>query len=241
MILQLQLIFHEIFLRHINTVHILRKQQLALSTKDFKARGYKVKRCEDCLIPEKKCICAQRPSINSDSAFCMVMYKSEYYKPTNTGKLIADVIPDNYAFRWDRVLPDPALIALLENSKYAPILVFPQQYAAAERCIDSPKDLVYVQQGRTPLFVMLDGTWREASKMFKSPCFATLPVLGIQPEKASSYQLREAAHAHQLCTAEVAIEVLKMADDNLAADALGEYFYQFKKAYIAGKAHLTLI
>ncbi|MFT4809770.1 MAG: DTW domain-containing protein YfiP, partial [Paraglaciecola sp.] len=100
MILQLQLIFHEIFLRHINTVHILRKQQLALSTKDFKARGYKVKRCEDCLIPEKKCICAQRPSINSDSAFCMVMYKSEYYKPTNTGKLIADVIPDNYAFRW---------------------------------------------------------------------------------------------------------------------------------------------
>jgi DTW domain-containing protein YfiP len=241
MILQLQLIFHEIFLRHINTVHILRKQQLALSTKNFKARGYKVKRCEDCLIPEKKCICAQRPSISSDSAFCMVMYKSEYYKPTNTGKLIADVIPDNYAFRWDRVAPDPALIALLENPKYAPILVFPQQYAAAERCIDSPKDLVDIQQGKTPLFVMLDGTWREASKMFKSPCFATLPVLGIQPEKASSYQLREAAHVHQLCTAEVAIEVLKMADDNFAADALGEYFYQFKKAYIAGKAHLTLI
>jgi DTW domain-containing protein YfiP len=229
------------FLAHINTVHILRKQQLALSTKEFKARGYKVKRCEDCLIPEKKCICAQRPLINSDSAFCMVMYKSEYYKPTNTGKLIADVIPDNYAFKWDRVAPDPALIALLENPKYAPILVFPQQYAAAERCIDSPKDLVDIQQGKTPLFVMLDGTWREASKMFKSPCFATLPVLGIQPVKASSYQLREAAHVHQLCTVEVAIEVLKMADDNLAADALGEYFYQFKKAYIAGKAHLTLI
>jgi DTW domain-containing protein YfiP len=88
---------------------------------------------------------------------------------------------------------------------------------------------------------MLDGTWREASKMFKSPSFATLPVLGIQPEKASTYQLREAAHEHQLCTAEVAIEILKMADDNHAADALAEYFYQFRKAYIAGKGHLTLI
>jgi DTW domain-containing protein YfiP len=88
---------------------------------------------------------------------------------------------------------------------------------------------------------MLDGTWREASKMFKSPSFDTLPVLGIQPEKASTYQLREAAHTHQLCTAEVAVEVLKMAGDSLAADALGEYFHQFKKAYIAGKAHLTLI
>jgi DTW domain-containing protein YfiP len=228
-------------LAHINTVHILRKQQLALSTKEFKARGYKVKRCEHCLIPEKKCICAQRPSIFSHSAFCMVMYKSEYYKPTNTGKLIADVIPDNYAFKWNRVDPDPALIELLKNPKYAPILVFPQQYAEAERCINTPEDLVTIQQGKTPLFVMLDGTWREASKMFKSPSFSHLPVLGIQPEKASSYQLREAAHEHQLCTAEVAIEVLKMTNDNLASEALKEYFHQFKKAYIAGKAHLTLI
>ena len=241
MIFHNPLYFEEIFLLHINTVHILRKQQLALSTKEFKARGYKVKRCEACLIPEKKCICAQRPSINSHSAFCMVMYKNEYYKPTNTGKLIADVIPDNYAYRWDRVAPDPALIALLNNPKYVPILVFPQQYAEAERCIATPKDLVDIQQGKTPLFVMLDGTWREASKMFKSPSFANLPVLGIQPQKSSTYQLREAAHAHQLCTAEVAIEVLKMADDNQAAEALGKYFHQFKKAYIAGKAHLTLI
>lgn len=241
MILQIQFYFNEILLPHINTVHILRKQQLALSTKEFKARGYKVKRCEFCLIPEKKCICAQRPTINSHCAFCLVMYKNEYYKPTNTGKLIADVIPDNYAFRWDRVTPDQALIELLNNPKYTPILVFPQQYAEAERCIDSPKDLVGIQQGKTPLFVMLDGTWREASKMFKSPSFAKLPVLGIQPEKASSYQLREAAHEHQLCTAEVAIEVLKMAEDNQGAEALAEYFHQFKKAYIAGKAHLTLI
>ena len=241
MIFHNPLYFEEIFLLHINTVHILRKQQLALSTKEFKARGYKVKRCEACLIPEKKCICAQRPSINSHSAFCMVMYKNEYYKPTNTGKLIADVIPDNYAYRWDRVAPDPALIALLNNPKYVPILVFPQQYAEAERCIATPKDLVDIQQGKTPLFVMLDGTWREASKMFKSPSFANLPVLSIQPQKSSTYQLREAAHAHQLCTAEVAIEVLKMADDNQAAEALGKYFHQFKKAYIAGKAHLTLI
>jgi DTW domain-containing protein YfiP len=241
MILQDQLFIHGFFLLHLNSVNILRQQQLALSTKEFKARGYKVKRCEQCLIPEKKCICAQRPAISSHSAFCLVMYKNEYYKPTNTGKLIADVIPDNYAFRWDRVAPDPALIELLKNPKYAPILVFPQQYCEAQRCIDSPKDLVAIQQGKTPLFVMLDGTWREASKMFKSPSFATLPVLGIQPKKASSYQLREAAHIHQLCTAEVAIEVLKMADDIHAAQALGEYFHQFKKAYIAGKAHLTLI
>ena len=224
----------------INSVYILRQKQLLLSTKAFKARGYKVKRCEVCLIPQNKCICSQRPSITSNSAFCLLMYKNEYYKPSNTGKLIADVIPDNHAFRWDRVAPDPILIALLANPKYQAILIFPQQYAEASRCINTPKDLPSIRQGKIPLFVMLDGTWREASKMFKSPSLANLPVLGIQPNQGSSYQLREAAHEHQLCTAEVAIEILKMVDDNTAADALANYFHAFKKAYIAGKAHLTL-
>ena len=76
MILQFRLSVNGIYLPHINAVKILRTKQLALSTKEFKARGYKVKRCEQCLIPEKKCICAQRPAISSHSAFCLVMYKN---------------------------------------------------------------------------------------------------------------------------------------------------------------------
>ena len=147
---------------------------------------------------------------------------------------------DNHAFVWDRTQPDPALLALLTDPRYAPIVVFPQQYAEAERCIASPADVLAVQQGKIPLFVMLDGTWREAKKMFKSPYLASLPVLGIQPEQASSYVLREAAHLHQLCTAEVAIEILRLADDNDAALALQQYFELFRRSYIVGKPHLSL-
>jgi hypothetical protein len=86
---------------------------------------------------------------------------------------------------------------------------------------------------------MLDGTWREAKKMFKSPYLATMPVLGIQPEQASRYQLREAAHLHQLCTAEVAIEVLALAGEAGSASKLADYFLQFRRAYMLGKPHLT--
>ncbi|MGS2721569.1 tRNA-uridine aminocarboxypropyltransferase [Paraglaciecola aestuariivivens] len=213
---------------------------MALSTREFRARGFKVKRCEACLIPQTSCICAYKPKIQSHCAFCLVMYKNEYYKPSNTGRIIADVIPDNYAFKWDRVSPDDSLLALLANPKYAPILVFPQQYAEPSRCIDTPQALTTVQQGVIPLFVMLDGTWREAKKMFKSPAFSSLPVLGIQPQQASRYQLREAAHSHQLCTAEVAIEILKLAKDPNAAVALEQYFDKFRAAYIVGKPHLAI-
>jgi DTW domain-containing protein len=225
---------------HINSVLLLRRRELANATRVFNARGSKVKRCELCLLPQTDCICHARPTVESHSAFCFIMYTGECYKPSNTGRIIADVITDNHAYVWDRTRPDAAMLALLSDPAYAPIVVFPQQYAEAERCIDSPQQLMAIQQGKTPLFVMLDGTWREAKKMFKSLYLANFPVLGIQPLQASTYALREAAHLHQLCTAEVAIEILKLAQDDAAADALQQYFDTFRRAYIAGKPHLTL-
>lgn len=90
------------------------------------------------------------------------------------------------------------------------------------------------------MFILLDGTWREAKKMFsKSPYLNQFPVLGIQPTQASNYQLREAAHLHQLCTAEVMIEVLKVDGDEAAATQLADYFHTFRKHYMAGKPHLN--
>ncbi|MBU2279779.1 MAG: DTW domain-containing protein, partial [Gammaproteobacteria bacterium] len=96
------------------------------------------------------------------------------------------------------------------------------------------------ENSKIPLFILLDGTWREAKKMFsKSPYLDQFPVLGIQPEQGSSYQLREAAHLHQLCTAEVVIDVLKVANDHAAASALATYFHTFRKHYMIGKPHLN--
>lgn len=144
---------------HINSVMALRERELQKTFRVFNARGSRVIRCPLCLLPVPDCICAAKPKASSRSAFCFVMYKGEAYKPTNTGRLIADVAPENFAFVWDRTMPDPELLALLKNPKYAPIVVFPQQYAAAERCINEVKT-----GDKIPLFVMLDGTWREAKR-----------------------------------------------------------------------------
>ena len=225
---------------HCNSVMALRARELLKTRKPFAARGSKVKRCPACLLPLTGCICASRPAPLAGSAFCFIMYYGEAFKPTNTGRLIADVMQDNHAFVWDRTRPDPALLAVLTDARYAPILIFPHQYAAPERCIHSPGEATGVQAGKTPLYVMLDGTWRQAKKMFNSPCLASLPVLGIDPENASSYQLREAAHKHQLCTAEVAAMILALGGETMAALALADYFEVFRRNYIAGKPHMVL-
>lgn len=218
----------------------LRARELAKTRKPFMARGSKVKRCPSCLLPRTGCICAARPRPLEGSAFCFIMYFGEAFKPTNTGRLVADVVRNSHAFLWDRTQPDPAMLALLKDPRYAPILVFPRQYALPQRWIDRPGDVIDSGSGRMPLYVMLDGTWREAKKMFRSEYLANLPVLGLEPETRSTYQLREAVHLHQLCTAEVAAQVLALGGDQAAADALTNYFAVFRRNYIAGKPHMVL-
>ena len=190
-------------------------------------------RCESCLLPLNSCVCDARPEPVARSAFLLLMYEGEYYKPSNTGRLVADITRENFAFLWNRTQPDEALLALLAEPRYQPIIVFPHQYARPERCVSGIVDVA----GRIPLFVMLDGTWREAKKMFsKSPYLDKFPVLGIEPEKLSAYALREAAHSYHLCTAEVAAEVLRLANDEEAASELYQYFEEFRTRYLSGKS-----
>ena len=95
---------------------------------------------------------------------------------------------------------------------------------------------VQTQPNKRPLFIFLDGTWREAKKMIrKSPYLDSLPVLSITAEKLSDYRLRVAPHAHQLGTAEVAIMVLALAGETDAATKLEQHFMKFRDAYLLGK------
>ncbi len=220
---------------HHNSVLALRSRELLRCVRPFRARGSKVIRCQACLLPAAHCLCAHKPDPLSDCAFCFVMYTGEAFKPSNTGRLIADVARDNHAFVWDRTRPDPALLQLLADPQYSPVVVFPSHYAEGQRCIEHPSQAPGTAEGRRPLYIMLDGTWREARKMFRSPCLQHLPVLGLQPSAASAYRLREASHPHQLCTAEVGVALLTLAGDEPAATALQTYFTTFRRLYIAGK------
>lgn len=225
-----------------NSVTRLRQQERSQSRRAFLARGGRVERCESCLLRRPLCICHTRPAAAGNVAVCLLYYKGEVFKPSNSGRLVADVLSDNHAFLWSRTEPSNVLLNLLENPAYAPVIVFPHQYAAAERCLDSEEKLDtfrgrLAQRNQKPLIILLDGTWREARKMFRCDWLSHLPVLGISPESPSSYQLREASRSHQLGTAEVAIEILRLLGDEERSVALGEYFRIFRTHYLAGKTN----
>ncbi|ASM51218.1 yfiP [Pseudoalteromonas espejiana DSM 9414] len=215
-----------------NSVLALRAQQISESRREFNARGGKMDRCEQCLIAKHYCICEGVEYAQCDAAVCLLMYHNESFKPSNTGRLIAQIVPDNHAFRWDRTDPDPALLELINDSQYQPMVIFPQEDVQEGRAVTE----VNIEHGKKPLFIFLDGTWREAKKMIrKSPYLDNLPVLSITADKLSDYRLRVAPHAYQLGTAEVGIMVLALAGEQDAASKLEQHFIKFRDAYLLGK------
>ena len=216
----------------------LRAARLARSVKPFLARGGpKGLRCEGCRLLTSHCLCAWRAVVPTRAAMCLLMADIEPLKPSNTGWLIADVVPDTFAFAWTRTEVDPALLALLNDPQWQPYVVFPGEFADPQRVVHD----VATQSAQRPLFILLDGTWDEARKMFrKSPYLQRFPVLSLQPDHLSRYRLRRAQSEAHLCTAEVGALCLGLAQDVRAAETLNAYLDVFTDHYLKAKQQLPV-
>lgn len=205
--------------------------------REFKARGSFVARCPGCQLPELNCLCPYAVRAESEARVWLLTHPMEHHKPTNTGRLIRDVLPDTELFTWYRTAPDERLLALLEDPRYAPFVIFPDdQPDYAERVVGIDAVVEAKAAGRTPVYVLLDGTWRQARRIFrKSPYLDRLPVLPLHSERLTRYRLRKPASAAHLCTAEVAAELLRQGGDEPAAQALDDYFDAFNASYSASR------
>ncbi|MDP2768848.1 MAG: tRNA-uridine aminocarboxypropyltransferase [Giesbergeria sp.] len=220
----------------------LRTARLARSAKPFLARGGpKGARCPGCRLVPSHCLCALHPLVPTRAGVCLLMADIEPLKPSNTGWLIADVVPDTFAFGWARTEVDPALLALLADPQWQPFVVFPGEFVAPERVVHAlavPQAGYEPEQPR-PLFILLDATWPEARKMFrKSPYLDRFPVLSLAPDDISRYQLRRSRRDDHFCTSEVAALCLNLAGEPHAAQVLEAYLDVFTDHYLLAKHQL---
>jgi len=224
-----------------HAVSLLRAERLARSTKPFLARGgFKRERCEGCRLLPSHCLCALRPAVPTRAGVCLLMADIEPLKPSNTGWLVADVVADTFAFGWARTQTDPALLALLRDPQWQAYVVFPGEYAAPQRVVQAlpPCDPA---TGPRPLFILLDGTWSEARKIFgRSPYLDHLPVLSLALEQASRYRLRRSRRDDHFCTSEVAALCLALAGERQAAQTLTTYLDVFTHHYLQARNQLPV-
>lgn len=183
-------------------------------------------------------MCELRPCVSTRAGVCLLMADTEALKPSNTGWLVADVVPDTFAFGWTRTEVDPALLTLLADPQWQAYVVFPGEGLAEGRVITSTllADSSEPKGGKRPLFVLLDATWPEARKMFrKSPYLEHLPVLSLQSEQLSNYRLRRSRRDDHFCTSEVAALCMALAGETHAAETLAAYLDVFTHHYLQAK------
>lgn len=218
-----------------NTPHAvarLRATRLAASSKPYVARGAGSVRCMGCRLIASHCICTLRPRLPVNAGVCLLMGDIEALKPSNTGWLVADVVPDTFAFTWARTAVAPALLALLADPQWQPYVVFPGEFVPPQRVVTSLPETGTT--AKRPLFVLLDGTWSEARKMFrKSPYLDAFPVLSLNPGLSSNYKLRRSTRDDHFCTSEVAALCLELAGETHAATTLATYLDVFTAHYLS--------
>jgi len=100
-----------------HAVSRLRTARLERASKPFLARGGpRNARCEGCRLIPSHCMCALRPAVPEVRAgVCLVMADIEALKPSNTGWLIADVVPDTFAFGRARTEVTPDAVSGLRS------------------------------------------------------------------------------------------------------------------------------
>lgn len=202
--------------------------------KPYLAKGSNVTRCPECLMAQGYCLCGHKQPVVQDESravhFCLLMHKEESYKPSNTGRLIEHILPQySHRFYWSRTEPDPAFIELIQNPQYQPYIIFP-----GDRGGYDDRVVTHADQGtsKIPLFIILDGSWRQAGRMFRlSEYLQSIAVLPLTTQRHSEYRLRKAPDEFHLCTVEVAIELLNQHGQAEAGTALDAYFKRFNDLY----------
>lgn len=176
------------------------------------------------------CLCETLAPSEAKSRFCLVMFDTEPMKPSNTGRLIADILPNTAAFQWSRTEPPQALLDPWQARTISP-WSFSRHHMQAN-------NVRYLRRHHpvSRRCLLCSTALTEARKMFrKSPYLDALPVISVDLSRVSAYRLREAHADGQYCTAEVAIALLDLAGDTRAAGALGGHFSCFRERYLAGK------
>lgn len=220
-----------------NAYHRLRQRRLAEATREFLARGKSVIRCDLCQLAKSACICAWRPQCQSNCDFVLLMHRDEVLKPTNSGRLIADVLPlQTLAFCWSRTEPDPALLQLLVDPKRLCVLVYPAQDAVpiAHLWQESSRDT------RRITFILLDGTWKQSGRMYHlSRWLEAVPCVSLQASSARGYAVRKSHQDDYLSTAEAAALCLAQMGEESNAAVLSDYFALFNHHYVATRGSVV--
>lgn len=187
--------------------------------------------CSKCGLPIITCICKSIKEVETKAKFVILSSEKEVYRNTNTANLLKQInTKSTEIIIWKRGEIPSSILSYINNDIYNVYLVFPIMNKEME--IRKAK---YNKDNNTSVFIIVDGTWREAWKIIrKSDYLKNLPILSLETNRVSKFTLRRGQEEGNLCTIEVAMELLKINDEDILSEEINKGFELFLKSYKAG-------
>jgi len=150
------------------------------------------------------CYCAAVEPIDTRTRVVILQHPRESDVPINTAR-IAELALSNATLHVGLDFArDASLSAALSDPAAPPVLLYPSDHA---------KDLAREAPPGPVTLVVIDGTWWQASKLFKlNPFLQALPRYGLSPSAESRYRIRREPAAHCLSTIEALESALSLLE-----------------------------
>lgn len=210
-------------------------------------RRFEAPRCRDCGLHEHLCVCAERPCLALETALLVIQNNKERNKPTNTGRMLPQVLRNCELIRYGErgVEFDPTPLTRAERDY---VLIFPRMdepegpsptpaptLDAAElsaRRAARPRALTTI--------VLLDGTWAQCSRMSRRVSeLAAMESFALPPGPPGHWGVRTPSEPERVSTYEAAVRVLALAEGPGPALTLQIYFDRVAAAMLHMKATLS--
>ncbi|HEY1532867.1 MAG TPA: tRNA-uridine aminocarboxypropyltransferase [Polyangiaceae bacterium] len=161
--------------------------------------------CWRCRRPMRVCYCAAVRPIETRTRVVILQHPRESDVPINTARIAELSLSSSTLHVGLDFSADRALQAALSNPEAPAILLYPGKGA---------KDLSREPPSGPVTLVVIDGTWWQASKLFKlNPFLRELPCYGLAPAEESRYRIRKEPEAHCLSTIEALEAALSVLED----------------------------
>ena len=160
--------------------------------------------CWECRRPMRVCYCAAVQPIETQTRVVILQHPRESDVPINTARIAELALSNSTLHVGLDFARDRALSAALSDPAAPAVLLYPSEDA---------KDLALEAPPGPVTLVVIDGTWWQASKLFKlNPFLQTLPRYGLAPSEESRYRIRREPAAHCLSTIEALEAALSLLE-----------------------------
>ena len=150
--------------------------------------------CWRCRRPARVCYCASVRPIETRTRVVILQHPRESDVPINTARIAQLALSRSTLHVGLDFTSDRAFLAAISDPEAPAVLLYPGEGA---------KDLATEPPVGPVTLVVVDGTWWQASKLFKlNPNLRALPRYGLSPAAESRYRIRREPEVHCLSTIE---------------------------------------